>query len=78
MASTFQLPFWLNPHDDTTAMNQAQLITKVLLEMQAQMMAMKDEVTAAEALKMTAHGKLAKGSHRDAKDPEKQPKPKSK
>ena len=46
--------------------------------MQSQMKAMKDEVIAAEASKRTTRGKSAKGSHRDVKDSEKQPKPKSK
>ena len=73
MALMFQLPSWPNPPDDTTVADQAQLIAKILLEMQAQMIAMKDEVTTAKALRMTTHGKSAKGSNWDAKDPEKQP-----
>ena len=67
-ALMFQLPSWPNLPDDT----------KVLSEMQAQMKAMKDEVIAAEASKRTTNGKSAKGSNKDVKDPEKQPKPKSK
>ena len=46
--------------------------------MQAQMKAMKNKVTAAKASRRTTHGKSVKGSNQDAKDPEKQPKPKLK
>ena len=77
-ASTFQFPSWPNPPDDTETSDRAQLIAKVLSEMQAQMTTMKDEVTIAKASSMTTHGKSAKGSNQDAKDAEKQPKPKSK
>ena len=77
-ASMFQLPSWPNPPDDTETADRAQLIAKVLSEMKAQMKAMKDEVIAAEASRRTTHGKSAKGSNQDAKDPEKQPKPKLK
>ena len=73
-ASTFQLPTWSNPPDDTEVGDWVQLITKVLSEMQAQMAAMKEGVITTEALKMITCGKSAKGSNRDAKGPEKQPK----
>ena len=44
--------------------------------MQAQMAAMKEEVIATEASKMTTCGKSANGSNPDEKGPQKQPKSK--
>ena len=74
-ATTFKLPVWPNPPKDAELGDQAQLITKVLSEMQAQMTAMKEEV---KASKMTTHSKSAKNSSQDDKGDEKQPKSKSK
>ena len=74
----FRLPTWPSLLDEINTEDRAQLIAKVLSEMQVQMKAMKDEVIAAEASKRTTHGKSAKGSNQDVKDPEKQPKPKLK
>ena len=64
---TFKLPVWSNPPDDAELGDQAQLITKVLSEMQAQMTAMKEEATEVEASKMTTHSKSDKNSSQDDK-----------
>ena len=68
----------MNPPDDAEPGDQAQLITKVLSEMQAQMTAMKEEATEVESSKMTTHSKSAKNPSQDDKGNEKQPKSKSK
>ena len=49
--------------DDNKILDRDKLIGKTLSEMQAQMKAMKEEVTAAEALKQSTHGRAAKSSH---------------
>ena len=74
----FKLPVWSNPPDDAELRDRAQLITKVLSEMQAQMTAMKEEVTKVEASKMTTRSKSTKNSSQDDKGDKKQPKLKSK
>ena len=73
MATSFQLPTWTNPPNDTNTSDRARLITKNLSVMQAQMKAI-----AAEASKWTTRGRSAKSSHQDIKDSGKLPKPKSK
>ena len=45
---TFKLQVWSNPPDDAELGHQAQLITKVLSEVQAQMTAMKEEAIKVE------------------------------
>ena len=75
---TFELPVWSDSQDDAEAVHKAQLITKVLLEMQAQMAAMKEEVIKVEASEMTTGSKLTKNPSWDDKGHEKQPKSKSK
>ena len=61
-AMTFKFPVWPNPPDDDELGDQAQLIIKVLSEMQTQMIAMKEEATEVEASKMTTGSKSAKNS----------------
>ena len=77
-AMTFKFPVWPNPPNDAQSGDPAQLITKVLSEMQAQMTAMKEEAIEVEASKMTTQSKSAKNSSQDDKGNEKQPKSKSK
>ena len=76
--TSFQLLTWEDTPNDNKVSVRGKLIGKVLLEMQAQMKAMKEEVIAAEASKWSTHGWAAKSSHQDIKDSGKLPKSKSK
>ena len=72
-AMTFKLPVWPNPPSYVEPGDRAQLITKVLSEMEAQMTAMKEEAIEVEASKMTT-----KTPVKITKAMKKQPKSKSK
>ena len=69
---TFKHPVWSDSLDDAEPVHQAQLITKVLSEMQAQMVAMKEEAITVKASKVTTHSKSAKNSSQNDKCHEKQ------
>ena len=77
-AMTFKLPVWPDPPNDAEPVDRAQLITKVLSEMQAQTTAMKEEAIKVEASKITTHSKSATNFSQDDKGDKKQPKSKSK
>ena len=63
MVTSFQLPTWEDTPNDNKISVRGKLIGKVLTEMQAQMKAVKEEVTAAEASKWSTHGQATKSSH---------------